>query len=57
MPHLLLPIPTSSYRTGDFLDATQRLGVHDIADQDITPRDLPGPTAALLKGVSAVQCA
>ena len=39
MPHLLLLIPTTSYRTGDFLDATQRLGVHDIADQDITPRE------------------
>ncbi len=56
MPHLLLLIPTTSYRTGDFLDATQRLGVHDIADQDITPRDPSGPTAALPKGVSAVQC-
>ncbi len=56
MPHLLLLIPTTRYRTGDFLDATQRLCVHDIADQDIAPRDLSGSKAAWLKGVGAVQC-
>ena len=27
MPHLLLLIPTTSYRTRDFLEAAQRLGV------------------------------
>ncbi len=27
MPHLLLLIPTTSYRTRDFLEAAERLGV------------------------------
>ncbi len=33
-PRLLLLIPTTGYRTGDFLDAAQRLGVQVAVGSD-----------------------
>ncbi len=36
-PRLLLLIPTTGYRTGDFLDAAQRLGVQVAVGSDHPP--------------------
>jgi biotin carboxylase len=41
MPRVLVVLPTSSYRTGDFLDAARALGVElAVASEEVPPLDL-----------------